>query len=144
MYLVVYCLTILCAILQVSSIEPPKPFEDKISVECIQEVKVDISILKNMLDEKYIIISTDPLVYSFFECVFNKNKFIKDGEFVKDTIVNYIAKNPLPFFKPDAQNPDKVAEDAYNLCKNVKGDVIGERAANLMNCVTAELTKKSN
>ncbi|KAB0792394.1 hypothetical protein PPYR_14353 [Photinus pyralis] len=141
MYAAVRFLTILCAVHQVFSNEERNYWGDPISVECIEEVHFDKTILPTVMDKDFYIVSTDPSVFELFRCMFEKLKMVQDGKFVKDEIVRYVEKGPVRFLKPNADNPNKIALEAYEGCKSLEGDGIGQQAVNMRNCIIREIYK---
>ncbi|KAK5640827.1 hypothetical protein RI129_009374 [Pyrocoelia pectoralis] len=139
MRIVLWYLTLSCALLQILSEELPKEFEDKNTIDCLSEVERDSSILKDVMDKNYNIVSEDPVVYAFFDCMFEKLHFIKNGEFVKTELVKYTAEKSVPFFKPDAKNPRKVGHDAFEACKDIERGP--KRVVNYTNCIIREIRK---
>ncbi|KAB0793596.1 hypothetical protein PPYR_13216 [Photinus pyralis] len=132
---VVLCLfLVMCALPQILSLEFPKHFESQEIRNCETEVNPDKNY--NFLDEN-LVIKNDPRARSFVGCVFRKYKMIHGGEFVKDTTIDYLVEKTVPFFKPHEKDPRHLAEEAFELCKGVKGAGIGERAVNFSNCVNA-------
>uniref|UniRef100_A0A1Y1KHQ1 Uncharacterized protein n=1 Tax=Photinus pyralis TaxID=7054 RepID=A0A1Y1KHQ1_PHOPY len=142
MQAIFWCLVFLFASVQSRSHERPNPFGGQIGLECREEGKLSDDALLDILDEHNIIVRKNPHVYSFFECTFRKYKFLEDGKFVKDTIIPYMVKGPVEFYKPDVVDHQKTAEETYELCKNEEGKTAGERVVNFMNCAVGHLSIK--
>ncbi|KAK5640828.1 hypothetical protein RI129_009375 [Pyrocoelia pectoralis] len=139
MHATFWYLVLSCVFLQTLSTEIPKHFEDERYAECAKEVKIDKSVLEHLLDENYYIVNQDPLVPAYFECVFKKMSFIKDGKFDKDVIVKYLEEKVVPFLKPNDKNPGKTATDAFETCSTLEDEDLGKRIVKYSNCITKEL-----
>ncbi|KAB0792392.1 hypothetical protein PPYR_14351 [Photinus pyralis] len=134
------CFLLVCAILQASSVEYPEQFHDEHSIACTKKLKMDKSDLNNIMDESFDVYQ-NPTARSYKKCIFEGMNLVKDGEFVREATVNYIATKVVPFYKPNVHDPAVEAGKAYDRCEHVEGGKDGERIVNFINCVNAELRK---
>ncbi|XP_031353506.1 uncharacterized protein LOC116181235 [Photinus pyralis] len=133
-------LTVISAFFKVSAVEFPKHFmEDNIN-KCLKELNHTESDLNNVMDDAYYILH-NPIARSHKKCMFTRLNMLKDGKFVKEPSVDYLAAKVVPFYNPNARNHAAEAAKVYDLCVYVKGAEDGERVVNFANCVIDEIRK---
>ncbi|XP_031354716.1 uncharacterized protein LOC116179140 [Photinus pyralis] len=136
----ILCFVFIWCVVQVTSSEFPDELIEDYMRECMDELKLDKSVLSKMFDEKFRMVHVDEDGKKLLECGIKKGDLISaDGKMNKIMLMKDIINTIRLLGKGDSE---KMAEEVYKKCDegNADDDHI-ERIRHWSNCVLDEIDK---
>ncbi|KAK4883742.1 hypothetical protein RN001_000013 [Aquatica leii] len=135
MYSYTLYFVLLISFAQVFSYDIPDDAFDKITLECMEKVKIDKEFVKKIVDADFRMAKGNPKVNEHVECLAKSKKVVnEDGTLNRDVIYKEIVDVFLPLLNK-TKDKEVIANKIMDECMDVQHDSLAEQMINMHNCL---------